>query len=313
MSTYSMTGFGSSEMEAQGWRFSCEVKTLNSRFLETNIRISRSFLPLEPQIIQQIKTQLTRGKVDVFFNISPTNSTENLPTLNKDAVKHYAQLANDLRHVVVETHTTELFSVGELTSSEFLSLEGVLNKDKSAKLSEEKRSELQVPLIECLNAALAEVKAARGQEGRALNKAVLEMIANINTDIKTIVTNVSDIRSWVHDNYTRRLTKVLEDLENTGKSIHRPPEERIMSEISMLVEKADIEEETTRLSLHTKEFEKILVEGGVIGRKLDFLCQEMHRETNTISSKIQDTEISKAVLNIKQTIERIKQQIANIE
>jgi uncharacterized protein (TIGR00255 family) len=136
----------------------------------------------------------------------------------------------------------------------------------------------------------------------------------MQNDREAIVAKREQIQKHLFDNYKKRLERLLGSLEETGQKISSMlPEERVLAEVALLVDRSDIEEELTRLSAHEVEFKRLLKGGEEVGRRMDFLCQEMHREVNTISNKLTQLEVAQHSLSLKQAVERLRQQVANIE
>lgn len=309
----SMTGFGRAEVEENGWSYTCEIKSLNSRFIETNIRMPRSFASLEAILIAEIKSTLVRGKVDVFFEIQKLDSASDLPQIDQRVLEHYLKLLDDLHDSVRNFHPKNYSLETKHNVEDLLALPEMLKAESFNRRTTEEIDAQKEPMLKSIKAALQNVIEYRKVEGEKLKSALVDLLNEISACRQEIEKAIPDLRIFIHDTYKNRLEKVITDLEKVNTSLHMPPEERIVTEVTYLAEKADIEEEITRIKSHEAEFLKTLEQGGEIGRKLDFLCQEFHREVNTISSKLQPTEISSQTLKMKQAIERIRQQVQNIE
>jgi uncharacterized protein (TIGR00255 family) len=307
-----MTAYGQSDSNSEGCQVSCEIRTLNSRFIEVNVRMPRNLINLEPEIITQVKTTLGRGKVDLFIDVAKPSDSRGLPQLDPIAARHYLKMFHEFKALALthEGRTSE--TLREPSVIDFFRLEGVCVSQASGR-GERSTEALNLQVKAAVDAALAEILRNREREGQSLQIAMIDLLTEFTESRKQIEARVSDIRGWVHETYVKRLSKVMEDLQRAGNDVSRPPEERLTAEISMLTDKADIEEELTRLKTHEIEFLNCLTTGDAVGRKLDFLCQELHREVNTISSKLQHRDISERTLDMKQSIERMRQQVQNVE
>ncbi len=312
MSVRSMTAYGQGESSGDGGQVNCEIRTLNSRFIEVNVRLPRHLINFEPELISCVKSALGRGKVDVFIDVAKTTSTLDLPALDHTVAAHYLGLLDEFKTLSTSHENKNWSAIREPSVYEFFKFEGVLS-GKGPGSREALIASLRAPLFAAVNAALKQVISNRESEGTALKSALEELIADLANSRQAIESRVSDIRAWVHDTYVKRLAKVIEDLDRLGRDIVRPSDERIAIELALLTDKADIEEEVTRLKAHETEFKSCLLQGDGVGRKLDFLCQELHREVNTISSKLQHSEIAERTLDMKQAIERMRQQVQNVE
>ncbi|SMF33982.1 YicC/YloC family endoribonuclease [Pseudobacteriovorax antillogorgiicola] len=302
----SMTAFGSGEHDTPEFQYRCEVKTLNSRFIDINVRLPRSLSALESIIISEVKNSLKRGKVDISFDLTPVNSAARLPKLNEDAVHHYESLGSRVQEIAQGYPK-------ELSVYEILRLDGAL--ESYARENADDLIALHKPaMLESLRAALAKVIAARESEGAALKPSLTELVKQVTSNREAVAQHTDTIREHLFDNYKKKVEGFLEKLGDVGTRVQDAmPEDRLLAEVAVMADKADIAEEITRLSAHEVEFAKTLDSHDDVGRKLDFLCQEMHREVNTISNKVSQLEIAKHTLGMKQAIERLRQQIQNIE
>lgn len=302
----SMTAFGSGECDSELFQYRCEVKTLNSRFIDTNVRLPRSLSALESTIVSEVKNSLKRGKVDISFDLSPLNRAARLPSLNEDAIRHYEAVGSRVQEMAQGYPR-------ELSVYEFLRLDGVLEAHQR-KSADDLLVMHKDGMLDALRKALTKVIEAREGEGQALKPALESLVKDVTLSRTEVSKHITEIRAHIFENYKKKLDTLLENLGETGAKIAESlNQDRITTEVAILADKSDIEEELIRLEAHELEFLKTLEEGKEIGRKLDFLCQEMHREVNTISSKVSQMEISKHTLGMKQAIERLRQQIQNIE
>ncbi len=313
-----MTAYGYGEHQENGQVYYCEIRTLNSRFLDTSIKLPRSLIALETEVLGVVKDHLQRGKVDLFFSIPSLETKKNLPTLNPEAARHYLDLFREIRTVLQKAAPNEIFTLNQYlvsSVSEFFKLEGVLQfAETSSSSPQDELNTHKNGLLTALAKAIEQVKIARRTEGTNLEKALLSVLEEIEREHGAIISKAPAIREQIYSSYVKRLELFIRHMNE--KEIKAPqglPEDRLLTEIAVLSEKSDIEEELTRLSSHIAEFKSQISGGDAVGRKLDFLCQEMHREINTLSNKLVQIEISQHTLSLKQSVERLRQQIQNIE
>lgn len=301
-----MTAFGSGESSSSTATYRCEIRTLNSRFCDISIKMPRSLIALEPALINRVKEKILRGKVDVFLDLVPNDRTAGLPQLNAKAVAHYLGASQALAQAAGVT-------LKPLTAYELMRLDGVLENHFAVNSEEQIRAH-ENGIFAAIDKALAHVLVQRKGEGKALEPAFLRIIEGMEIDREAIVAKSELIQKHLFETYKKRLDRLLGSLEETGAKISSLlPEERILAELALLVERSDIEEELTRLKAHEVEFKRLLQGGEEVGRRMDFLCQEMHREVNTISNKLTQLEVAQHSLSLKQAVERLRQQVANIE
>ncbi len=311
MSLHSMTAYGYGEHEGQGLCYTAELRTLNSRYLEVSVRLPRHLLALEVEIINHVKGRLKRGKVDVFIDTVRAGSAREMPQLDPDAVRHYLALYREVSSLVMGAGGAP---PAEPAFADLIRLEGVLQSDKARPRGVDAAEAHKPGIFQALDKALDALVKARKQEGQALGEALTELVGDLERG-RTIVHGQRDlILAHLHKNYMKRLDAVTALLQKAGQATgSAPSEERLAAEVTILSDKADIDEELTRLQTHNKEFLRLMAAEEAAGRKLDFLCQEMHREVNTMSNKLVQTEVSQHTIEMKQTIERIRQQVQNIE
>jgi uncharacterized protein (TIGR00255 family) len=309
MPLHSMTAYGFGEAAAPGQTYTCEVRTLNSRFLEVSVRMPRHLLALETDIINHVKATLRRGKTDVFIDTQRTGAARELPPLDADSARHYASACREAAAVLSAAGV----QVAPVSPVELLKLEGIFGDgQRKASRGADQAEAHREPVFAALEGALRATREARQKEGEALAVALVDLTRALEAERRQIALRRDDILANMHKTYTKRLDSVLAALAKAGQSVQAPPSERLASELALLAEKADIDEELTRLATHTAEFERLLATEDV-GRKLDFLCQEMHREVNTMSNKLVQTEAAVHTIEMKQLVERIRQQVQNIE
>lgn len=303
MPIHSMTAFGRGEVQGEHASYRCEIKTLNSRFLDTNVRIPRSFIALETKVHSLIKESLSRGKVDITIDVKTKNSAEQLPNISTSAVHHYLKLALQLN---------ELGVAGTLRINDILRFEGVMEQKALSSTDLVERHESGI--LEATKRAIEEIKLCRAAEGQKMELALEELLSSVEDQQQAIENKIPQIQEQMIGSLHKKLEALFDRGAGSNEKVKENlSEERLHIEVSILADKSDITEEITRLGAHYQEFNKILKQGREVGRKLDFLCQEMHREVNTISNKMTGLEISRHSLDLKQSIEKIRQQIQNIE
>ncbi len=311
MALRSMTAFGAGESTQGDVRYRCEIKTLNSRFIDTNVRIPRYLNAIETEIIAKTKAALIRGKVDISFDIVTPSTTERLPRFNQAAMDYYLGICMQTQQMLQSKSGEKTHALPEI--SQLLRLEGVLEplQHDSPEATIKKH---RAGLLQSLENALAEVNKTRANEGSSLKKALQEIVQNLGQDRQALMKKADEMQIALFAQYKKRLDQLMERIGETGQKVKDlVPDERLVSELVVLTDKSDIAEELTRLEIHEREFLKLLDQGDDVGRKLDFMCQEMHREVNTMSNKLTAVEASQHTLSMKQAIERIRQQVQNIE
>lgn len=312
----SMTAYGFGEAAQGSVTYASEIRSLNSRFLEVNVRLPRQLIPLEVEVINHVKSQLKRGKVDVFLDIVKGGGVKDLPQLDHDAVAHYAEVVTKLRGTLAAKGIAPQHELSSLY--EILRLEGVLSSDSRSRLrGEESADTHRDAVFKAVGVALEKLKAARLKEGAALAAALRDLCQQLRASARQVEQKRGPIADSLQKTYLKRLTQVLGTVQkaaqDSGGEAIKIDDGRLLAEIAILLDKSDIEEEVTRLSTHIDEFERLLQAEDAPGRKLDFLCQEMHREVNTISNKLVQTDVSQHTIEMKQAIERIRQQVQNLE
>lgn len=310
MTLQSMTAYGFGETEAAGATYSCEVRSLNSRYIEVSARMPRHLLALEIDLTNHVKAGLRRGKVDVFIDVVRAGGLRDMPVLDEDAARHYLAMAKRLGDLWPQSGLAGTPSPPALT--DIMRLDGVMVSEKRER-GQDAAEAHRDPLFKALDRALDSVRAARAKEGHALGVAMLALLDDLEAGRKAVAAKRDVILPGLQKTYQKRLETALEMLSKAGKTSHEVPEERLLAEVAVQSDKADIDEELTRLKTHLLEFRRLMAEDETPGRKLDFMCQEMHREVNTMSNKLIQTDVSQHTLEMKQTIERIRQQVQNIE
>ncbi len=290
---YSMTGYGRAVQTLNGREITVEIRSVNNRFLDCGVKLPRAFSYAEEPVKQAVKQKVSRGKVDVFISVNSLGQENVRISLNRPVLEGYLDA---LRTIAQD------YSVREDVSASVLArFPEVFAVEKPEENEEQNVKDLLAVASEALDA----YNSMRRKEGEAL-------AADLRARAATILSLVGQVeqRSAVTvQEYRARLeSKLREVLESTAID-----ESRILTEAAIFADKIAVDEETVRLRSHLAQLESLLSAGGPIGRKLDFLLQEMNREANTIGSKGNDIEQARHVVDIKAELEKIREQIQNIE
>ncbi len=288
-----MTGFGKSQVSEQGYQITCEIRGVNHRFLDINIRISRRYIALEEKIKEELNKFVTRGRLELSLNIEKTDESVRNIKLDKDLAIAYYNYLKDLAgqlQISPEINIIDLFRLPEVFNLQ--------DEDEDMTI-------VWQVLQKAINEAMGEVVAMRSREGKNLAKDILAR----NTTISTIVEKLEEKSPNLIQEYTEKLSGRIKELT----SHEAFDEQRILMEAAIFADKANITEEIVRLKSHIKQLEELLYSNKSVGRKCDFLLQEMFREINTIASKSNDLDISRMAVDVKAELEKMREQIQNIE
>ena len=291
-----MTGVGRGEAEDQGRLFVVEIKTVNNRFLETNVRIGRQLSALELMVRDQIRSRLSRGKVDVSIQYENHSDQQGQVWINQAKMKAYVE---NLRQAAAEAGVED-----DLKLSHLLTLPDVIE----SKPADDDPEALGALLEKALGQALDHLEEMREKEGETLHKDFSDKL----DQLEAIVVTVEERAPLVVTNYKEKLYARLDQYLDPEKTAEVDPG-RLETEITIFSDRCCIDEELTRLHSHIGQFSQLLKSQEPVGRQLDFLTQELNRETNTIASKSNDLEITRNALAMKNLIEKIREQIQNIE
>ncbi|MBQ4191522.1 MAG: YicC family protein [Clostridiales bacterium] len=292
---YSMTGFGRAEKIFATRKYSVELKSVNSRYCDLNIRMPRILNFADTAVRKQITDALIRGKVDVFINYQDTSSECETITINEGLAKAYSDAAANIAAITGRED--------DLGVSRLASYPDVLQVSQTAVDEDVMGRELADTVAE----ALAGMNAMRKREGDAL-------ASNILTKISTLAgirDEIEERSPAVIDGYRARLSARVDELL-TSEQKEFYDEGRLAAEVALFADKCAVDEELTRLKSHFAQAYKILAGDGACGKQMDFLVQEINREVNTCGSKANDIEITNRVLAMKNTVEEIREQIQNL-
>ncbi|MCI7096190.1 MAG: YicC family protein [Clostridiales bacterium] len=289
----SMTGYGRAVETVNGREFTVEIRSVNNRYLDCTVKLPRAVSFAEDAVKQAVKASVSRGKVDVFVTVKSDNGDDTKVSLNRTAVEGYLSA---MRQMVSEFGVQDDISVSAISR-----MPEVFTVEKP----EVDEEQLQADLMGVVRKALDGYDAMRTAEGAALDAdlrsrgdTILELVCQVETGSEQTVI----------DYRTRLENKLKEVLASTAID-----ESRILTEAAIFADKIAVDEETVRLRSHLRQMNTMLDGGGAVGRKLDFLLQEMNREANTIGSKCSDVRLARIVVDIKAELEKIREQTQNIE
>ena len=289
----SMTGYGRSVQTVNGREFTVEIRSVNNRYLDCTVKLPKALSFAEDAVKQAVKQAVSRGKVDVFITMRSEGGSEAKVTLNPTMVEGYLAAMNEMAEKYGITNDVSVSVIARMPD--------VFTIEKP----EVDEEQLKGDLLAVVCAALEGYNAMRTTEGAALD-------ADLRSRGETILGLVAQVEAGngqtVIDYRTRLENKLREVLANTSID-----ENRILTEAAIFADKVAVDEETVRLRSHLKQMNAMLDAGGAMGRKLDFLLQEMNREANTIGSKCSDVNLARIVVDIKAELEKIREQTQNIE
>ena len=289
----SMTGYGRAVETVNGREFTVELRSVNNRYLDCSVRLPRILTFGEDAVKQAVKNAISRGKVDVFITVRSESGDEIQVNLNTAVVQSYLS--------AMQRMTDEFGVANDVTVTSLSRLPEVFVLDKP-QVDEE---QLLMDLMGVVNRALEGYDVMRVAEGQALDQ-------DLRSRGETILNLVGQVEQGnaqtVIDYRTKLENKLKEVLSNTSID-----ESRILTEAAIFADKVAVDEETVRLRSHLQQMNDMLTAGGAVGRKLDFLLQEMNREANTIGSKCTDVNLARIVVDIKAELEKIREQTQNIE
>jgi uncharacterized protein (TIGR00255 family) len=293
---HSMTGYGSVSLQKDGTTVAVEVRTGNHRFLDLHIRLAREYGFLEPEISQQIRDTLRRGRVDVAVAIQANIPAECL--ISVSAARSYIEAAARLR---------DEFHLGDsLDLKTLLTLPGVVVSQNL--LSSEQvvaGAELRPVVFGGVRQALDTVLQMRRREGQVIESEMRGYLSSIREKVAPLRAHLPAALSEYRQRLEERLQYLLPQVA--------PDPQRLAQEVALLAEKSDVSEEITRLESHLDQYVDVLDGGREVGKKLDFLLQEMHREINTVLSKTGHLEVTRLGIAIKADIEKLREQVQNVE
>jgi uncharacterized protein (TIGR00255 family) len=289
----SMTGYGSAKGAVGELKISVELKSVNNRYLDVSVRMPRSFLFAEDAVKAAVGKHISRGKVDLFVSVDSSDADSMTVKVNEPLLRGYIEA---IRHISAEYGLSE--GLGAVSVSRFPDILSVEKKELDAEAISE-------GIVAVTEEALRDFDAMRLREGEKLCADVLEKLAAI----ELLVAKVEQEAPKTVEAYRVRLREKMSELLSSAAI----DENRILAEAAIYADRIAVDEETVRLRSHMSQLRGMLAGGSPIGRKIDFLIQEFNREANTIGSKCQNSDIAHTVVELKSEIEKIREQIQNIE
>ncbi len=286
---FSMTGYAAASAEFDTGSLSLELRSVNHRYLDLQLRMPEELRVMEPMLREQISTRISRGKVECRINVLARTPNQPESDINLTVVQQLSAWNEQIRNV--------LPTAGALTVAEILKWPGVMN------IAATSSDALHAAVSNALQQALQDFSATRAREGEKLANFLLERVDGIEQIRQAVAPRIPDAITA----YEAKLrTRLLEALGNED-------DERVRQEITLYANKIDVDEELSRLDTHLAEVKRVIAKGGILGKRLDFMMQELHREANTLGSKSVDAEVSRCAMDIKLLIEQMREQVQNIE
>lgn len=285
----SMTAFARQELTKDWGTLTLELRSVNHRYLDISLRMPEDFRNLESKIRENISARLARGKVDVGLRFSRTETGAGEIIIDKDLIEQISKASREIDHI--------LYNPGAVSSLDILRWPGVI------KTPELDSDELSSALLELLEVTLNDMLEGREREGEKLANLISQRCQSISEVIVNVKKRLPEIMQLWREKLITRMQDASVDVD----------ENRLEQELVIIAQKTDVDEELDRLTTHVTEVERVLKDKNPIGRRLDFLMQELNREANTLGSKSIDTETTKASVDLKVFIEQMREQIQNIE
>lgn len=292
--TRSMTGFGRGQAQTAGVEVTVEIKTLNSRYLDVTVRMPNAFSDKENRFKSMIQPYLERGKVTLSVNVDRSRAENGSLSVRPEKIEAYGKLLEEARSLggITEPVTLrDLLQFGDLFQRE--------NEDP------ETLEETWELIEQATERALEALRTMREKEGAELENELHTQIDAIDSHLARITELATDRAPDLLDQYRERISKLVDD--------EKIDSDRLEMEVAILIDKMDIQEEIIRLQSHLKYFREALEQDQAIGRRLNFLSQEINRELNTIGSKVNQPEISHLIVHAKENLEQIREQVQNVE
>lgn len=289
----SMTGYGSATKSYDEYTINVEVKSVNNRYLDYNVRAYKHYSFLEEMVREVLPTKISRGKVDVFIQFENIKQDDKVITINENVAKGYYDALNELGNMFNVTN--------DVTVTRLAHFPDIFTIEKK----ETDKEKITNDVKEVLIMALDDHSANRVREGERLKVFFDESIAKLRELQKVVVERSPETVREYKAKMEDRIREMLDDVKYD--------EARLLTEVAIFADKVNVTEETVRFESHLKEFESLLVSTEPVGRKLDFTIQELNREANTTGSKCNDLTIGKVVVDIKAEIEKMREQVQNIE
>ena len=289
-----MTGYGKGMVNGDDFSVSVDLKTVNNRFLDIHLRVSNDLTSLESSIKRRIGSRLSRGRVDV--NVSIERTAQIAYELNRPLIAGYVQALKEMQR--------DFEISGDLDINALARIPGALQPARNG-IDER----MTAALDQALDQALDELEKMRQQEGEALRNELRDRV----NKIEALVPTIENAAGGLAEAYRARLHKRIGELLNRGGQVVEIDPSRLAQEVAYLADRSDVSEEMVRLRSHLSQFQEALDSAGETGKMLDFLLQELNREANTTLSKSTDLAIKEAGLAIKAEVEKLREQVQNVE
>ena len=284
----SMTGYAAASAELDSGSLALELRAVNHRYLDIQLRMPDELRSLEGALREAITVQLQRGKVECRINYA-ARGAQSGTALNRDLLQQLAAWNKEVQDVLPDARS--------LGVADVLRWNGMLETPSAS------ADELRAALMELLQGALQEFSASRAREGEKLKDFLLQRVEKIEALRNGVMPHVPAAIAAYEQKLITRLREAMQNAED----------ERVRQEITLFASKIDVDEELSRLASHLTEMRRILTQGGAVGKRLDFLMQELNREANTLGSKSVDAEVSRSAMEMKILIEQMREQIQNLE
>ena len=289
----SMTGYGLSSRQFDDYRITVELKTVNNRYLDTNVRVYKQYSFVEEMVREIVPKEISRGKLDVAILFDNIKKDDRVVTLNEEVARGYFDALSNM---------SEIFGIeNDITASKLSVFPDVFTVEKKEQDKEKINEDVKKVLID----AFSDLAGARAREGERLKKFFDESVEKM----ADLVLKIEERSPETITEFAERIKQRVEDFTN-GVMLD---ESRLLAEVCLYTDKINITEEITRFRSHLNEIKNLMMSDVPVGRKLDFTVQELNREANTMGSKCNDYEISRLVVDLKSEIEKVREQIQNIE
>ncbi|MDR2874469.1 MAG: YicC family protein [Methylobacillus sp.] len=285
----SMTGFAALERETVGGTLLLDLRAVNSRYLEMHMRLDESLRSLEPALREAVAAKLGRGKVECRAMLMTRSDAAAGGEVHAGVLEKLAQWSATVRERFPESRP--------LSVADILRWPGVLTTDQVS------GEALSAQVLEALRQCLQELVASRAREGDKLKTLILERVARMETEVAKVRPLLPELMRAYQEKLAQRLHEAMQTVDD----------ERVRQEVALFAQKIDVDEELGRLTTHMQEVKRVLEAGGAVGKRLDFLMQELNREANTLGSKSVSAETSQVAMELKVLIEQMREQIQNLE
>ncbi len=286
---YSMTAFARQPLKAEWGNAHWEIRSVNQRYLETNFRLPEAFRSMEFALRNKLRKRLQRGKIDISLRIEYSPTEADAISINKKLAAQLLKAHDELQQMA--------------TNAEALNVTELMRWPGLVQTTELDTSKVEEQLLAAFDEAISALINMRQREGESLVEIIQSRLDGITEQVNKVRACMPDILKWQRERILNRFEELKVELEA----------ERLEQEMVMLAQKVDVDEEVDRLDTHIKEVSRLVKKGGTIGRRLDFLMQELNREANTLGSKSISAETTAASVEIKVLIEQMREQIQNIE